>query len=200
VLARGRALRGLPPFWVTTNLLVPTFLVLRGGGVCARDPEVGTGTPGQRAHHTLHTAPCGRDRSRAASPAATCSPVACWRVLVRAARDCEISLTHSPTCSIRDVIQDILSSLLESTIHTSRWNMDSPSLEHPTSGTHTQRVIYTGCSMEAVSRSSPIVYTLFLQQEFFTHTDLFHTPVVASVVLTFTQASSRGTRCQQAVR
>ena len=57
MLARGRALRGLPPFWVTTNLLVPTFLVLRGGGVCARDPEVGTGSPAHRvnARTTLST-------------------------------------------------------------------------------------------------------------------------------------------------
>jgi hypothetical protein len=37
---------------------------------------------------------------------------------------------------------------------------------------NTQRVIYTGCSMEAVSQSSPMVYTLSLQQEFF-HTQGF---------------------------
>jgi hypothetical protein len=43
---------------------------------------------------------------------------------------------------------------------------------------NTQRVIYTGCSMEAVSRSSPMVYTLsYNSWSSFTHRDFFHTPV-----------------------
>ena len=55
--ALGRALAVARPAPVLGNFLVPTFLVLRGGGVCARDPEVGTGSPAHRvnARTTLST-------------------------------------------------------------------------------------------------------------------------------------------------
>ena len=55
--ALGRALAVARPAPVLGNFLVPTFWVLRGGGVCARDPEVGTGSPAHRvnARTTLST-------------------------------------------------------------------------------------------------------------------------------------------------